>query len=330
MTDVVIVGAGSWGTALAVQLGARDIPVTLLARNPERAWFMGKTRENPWYLPGIKLPGSVEVTADPAVTEKASALVLAVPAQTVRKTLRELPAGQPARILINTAKGLELDSLKRLTVVMEEECPGDRICVLSGPSHAEEVARFLPTAVVAASDDPDTARQVQELFMSDSLRVYSGGDLTGVEIGGAVKNVIALAAGINAGLGFGDNSSAALVTRGLHEISKLGQALGASRETFGGLTGLGDLVVTCGSLHSRNRTCGYRLGRGEKLEDILADMGMVVEGVATARAARRLAESIPVDMPITREVCRVLFEDKSPRESVLDLMTRDMKEEMRL
>ncbi len=330
MTPVAILGAGSWGTALAVQLGSREIPVTLVGRDPDRVAAIRETGSNARYLPGVSLPPSVTVTSRMEDVTPCDTVVLAVPSQMVRAVVRDLPAGGPeSRLLVNTAKGLEQETTLRLSQVIRQEARAkDRVAVLSGPSHAEEVARFLPTAIVAGSEDPEAAWQVQNLFMSDSLRVYTSEDLIGVEMGGAVKNVIALAAGINVGLGFGDNSTAALVTRGLYEIVKLGVATGARAETFSGLTGLGDLMVTCNSTHSRNRTCGVRLGRGEALETILADMGMVVEGVMTTAAVKRLADGLQVEMPIVEEVHQVLFAGKAPRQSVLDLMTRTKKEEM--
>lgn len=254
--------------------------------------------------------------------------VFAVPAQAFRQVFSDcLPYLGKDTIVVNAAKGIELETLKRLSQTAEELRPGTKYAALSGPSHAEEIEQELPTAVTVCSEDEDTAKRVQDLFMTESFRVYTGSDMAGTEIGGAVKNVIALAAGISDGLGFGDNTKAALMTRGMAEITRLGSSLGAKPETFLGLTGFGDLIVTCTSMHSRNRRCGILLGKGMPADEAVREIGMVVEGAATARAAASLAEKLGVEMPITAAVCAILDGRTTPADAVGALMTRTRKPE---
>jgi len=283
---VAVLGAGSWGTTLAVLLAEKGCRVSLWARRPQAAEELRWRRENVSYLPGIVIPFEVAITSDLGeALHNAEVVVLSVPSHALRPTLRlARPFLPSAALLINTAKGLEVDTLLRLSQVVAEELGEEakrRLVVLSGPSHAEEVSRRFPTAVVVASEEPRTAEAAQDLFSTSYLRVYTNPDLVGVELGGALKNVIALASGMADGLGFGDNTRAAIITRGLAEIARLGVRLGANPLTFAGLAGLGDLVVTCTSPHSRNRQAGLLIGRGHTLEQALAQVGMVVEGVRT-------------------------------------------------
>jgi len=331
--SVAVLGAGSWGTTLAVLLAEKGFRVALWARRREAAEELRWRRENLAYLPGIVIPFEVLVTADlEEALHSADVVVLSVPSHAVRETVRRARPYLPApALLVNTAKGLEEGTRLRLSQVIAQELGGDasaRVAVLSGPSHAEEVSRHFPTTVVVASADPGTAEAVQDLFVTHHLRVYTNPDLVGVELGGALKNVIALASGMADGLGFGDNTRAALITRGLAEITRLGVRLGASPLTFAGLAGLGDLVVTCTSPHSRNRQAGLLLGRGHTLEQTLRQVGMVVEGVRTTRAACELAQAHGVEMPIAREVYRVLFEGCLPQEGVARLMLRSKTREV--
>ncbi len=327
----VIVGAGSWGTALAVLLGSKNTQVTLFARNSVKASYMQEFRENKTYLPGVKIPPAVHVTSDWHDIKDADIYILAVPSHMVMETARLIKASNSAGksiLLINAAKGFDERTGHLISVEMRNLLEsGDAFAVLSGPSHAEEVGRLMPTAVVAASSERAVAQKVQELFMADSFRVYTNDDIAGVEIAGATKNIIAIAAGINEGLGFGDNSSAALVTRGLHEITRLGLAMGAKQETFSGLAGLGDLMVTCNSMHSRNRRCGIALGKNKNLNEILDELGMVVEGIKATSVTKKLSEYYQIDMPIVDEVFQIIFEHKDPKETVLDLMLRERKGE---
>ncbi|GAW93239.1 NAD(P)H-dependent glycerol-3-phosphate dehydrogenase [Calderihabitans maritimus] len=330
---VAVIGAGSWGTALAIVLAKKGYEVTLWARRQEVVREIETTRINSHYLPEIVIPESIKITADLEETlMQCVAVVLSVPSHAVRETVRRVrPFVTKETVLVNTAKGLEIETLMRLSEVLKQELPVElhnNIAVLSGPSHAEEVSRDLPTAVVAASHRRQVAEYVQDLFMAPNLRVYTNPDVTGVELGGALKNVIALATGISDGLGFGDNTRAALMTRGLAEIARLGTAMGAQSLTFAGLAGIGDLIVTCTSLYSRNRRAGIQLGQGKPLDQVLAGMGMVVEGVRTTKAAYHLAQKYGVEMPITEQTYQVLFEGLNPREAVSKLMLRTRTHEV--
>lgn len=328
---VAILGCGSWGTALAIVLAQKGIAVTMWCRRAEQAAEMNEQHTNEKYLPGIVLPDLIGVTTDlPSVLQGAKYVVLAVPSQTLRENLEGAkPYLMSDAVLINTAKGLEVGTNMRLSQVADQVIPGsiDRFVAFYGPSHAEEVGRGLPAAIVSTSVNQSVAEQVQDLFMSPALRVYTNDDLIGAEIGGAIKNIIAIATGIAVGLGLGDNAQAALLTRGMAEISRFGTALGANPLTFSGLTGIGDLVVTCTSRHSRNHRCGLALGQGKSLEQILNEMGMVVEGVKTTKATAELAEELGISMPITDCMYRVLFENLPVTDAVNELMTRNKKSE---
>lgn len=326
-----IIGSGSWGTSLAAHLASKNIPITLWTRTAEMAENLRLTKENRKYLPGIKLDEKIEITDQISLALKNTKyVVLAVPSQAVREigTLIK-PYLLDDAIIISTAKGFEQKTKLRMTEVLEDVLPNykDRIAVLSGPSHAEEVARQLPTAVVIASHNEKTAHLVQDLFMSSTFRVYTNSDVIGVELGGALKNVIALATGMADGLGFGDNTRAALMTRGSSEISRLGSKMGAEPLTFAGLAGIGDLIVTCSSMHSRNRRAGIALGKGIPLEEVLASMGMVVEGIITTKTAFELAIQYETPMPIVTEMYQILFQEKLPLASVDNLMDRSKTSE---
>jgi glycerol-3-phosphate dehydrogenase (NAD(P)+) len=325
-----VLGAGSWGITLATHLSRSPHEVRLWEFDPVRAGRLAVERGDEIILPGILLPKTVHVTSSLGeALQGAEAVVFVVPSHTMRSTaLGAAEVWPKGAFAIIATKGLEEGSLKRMDEVLEA-ClpPGTPIVVLSGPSHAEEVARFQPTALVAASKNAPAAGKTQVLFHSDPLRVYTSADVAGVGLGGSLKNVIALAAGILDGLGLGDNTKAALMTRGLHEITRLGTAMGASPQTFAGLTGMGDLFVTCMSRHSRNRLLGEKIGKGATLESALKEMVMVAEGVRTAKAARDLAHRSGVEVPIVEQVCRVLFEGVSAKEGLKALMSRDAKPE---
>ena len=328
--NIVILGGGSWGTALAISLAKKGLAVDLWCRNTAQAEEMRGTRLNKKYLPNASLPENIRILTDlkEAVAGK-DIVVLAVTSQSIRAVAEDIkPLVNEKMIIVNVAKGLEIGSNLRLSQVVGEILPNNPFVALYGPSHAEEVSIGMPTGLVAASENREAALAVQDVFISASLRVYTNHDLIGVEIGGALKNIIALANGIAVGLGYGDNTQAILLTRGLAEITRLGVALGAKAATFQGLTGIGDLVVTCNSLHSRNRRCGVALGQGQKLEDVLKNMGMVVEGVKTTKAAVELAEKIGVSMPIAEQMYGVLFGEVDVKVVVERLMLRDKKNEL--
>ncbi len=331
MEKVAILGAGSWGTALSVCLANNDKSPTLWCRNEEQAQVMKNSHQNNKYLPEVILADTIHIVTDLSeAVENADYVVLSVPSQSIREIAQQIkPYLKTNAILINTAKGLEENTHLRLSQVVAEVLSGKphEFVALYGPSHAEEVGRGLPTVIVASSLNHEAAAKVQDLFMSPVFRVYTDDDLIGVEIGGALKNVIALATGIALGLGFGDNAQAGLLTRGMREISRLGVKLGAQHDTFSGLTGIGDLVVTCTSMHSRNRRAGIALGQGKKLDDILKDMGMVVEGVTTTKAAVELARSLNVSLPIAEQMYGVLFENADVHDIVGNLMGRSKKSE---
>ncbi len=330
MQKVGVLGAGSWGTALAVVLAKKGYRVYLYGRKPEIMAQLGSSRQNKRYLPGVEFPAGVVPTSDLALTlHKAGLVVLAVPSHAVRDTARMLQPLLPSgAVVVNTAKGIEEGTYLRLSQVLRQELPGVEPVALSGPSHAEEVGLDAPTAIVAACSERSLAEQVQDYFMTPSLRVYTNPDVTGVELGGALKNVIALCTGIADGLGFGDNTKAALMTRGLAEIGRLGIAMGANPLTFAGLTGVGDLIVTCTSMHSRNRRAGILLGQGKPLAQVLEEVGMVVEGVRTTKGAYFLAQKHQVEMPIVEQAYRVLFEGASPYQGVKNLMQRGKTHEI--
>lgn len=324
-----ILGAGSWGTALTVLLSDNGHDITVWSVDEKEIEMLDTKREHLTKLPGVKLPDSVRFTTDEQeVCKDAELLVMVVPSPFIRSTAKRVaPYITGAQTIVNVSKGIEDESLKTLTEVIHEEIPQCKVGVLSGPSHAEEVGKRMPTTVVAGAKDEKTALMIQDAFMNDYFRVYASPDVIGIELGGALKNVIALAAGTADGLGYGDNTKAALITRGIAEIARLGTKMGASQETFYGLTGMGDLIVTCASVHSRNRKAGYLMGKGYTMQQAMDEVKMVVEGVYSAKAAKSLAEKYDVDMPIIMEVNKVLFEDKPAADAVRDLMLRDKKVE---
>lgn len=331
---VSVLGAGSWGTTLAVHLCNNGHDVTLWEINNNQVIKLKNDRENKLFLPGIMLPEGLNVINDISLTVADSELmVFAVPSHFMRETaikINQYWSDSQNLTVVSVSKGLELKTHKRISQVLLEELTGlseDNFCALSGPSHAEEVSRGVPTALVAASHSPATAKLVQDLFFSSKLRVYVGDDVIGNELGGSLKNTIAIAAGIVDGADFGDNTKAALMTRALVEMSRMGVALGAKIETFQGLAGMGDMIVTCLSRHSRNRHVGEEIGKGKSLEEVLNEMTMVAEGVNTTKAIRELSEELNIEMPISDQVYKVLFENKSPRTAVEDLMMRDPKSE---
>ena len=327
MAKVSVIGAGSWGTALAMLLAGNGHDTILWSHREEQAAELSKTREHKAKLPGVILPKELKITSNlEQAAKERDVLVLAVPSVAVRETSKKLKAcALPGQLIVNVAKGIEAHTLTTLTDMIEEELPGVHACVLSGPSHAEEVSRGLPTTCVVGARDKKTAEYLQNIFMSPVFRVYISPDILGIELGGALKNVIALAAGTADGLGYGDNTKAALITRGITEIVRLGVAMGAKAETFYGLSGIGDLIVTCASRHSRNRKAGYLMGQGRTMEQAMAEVKMVVEGVYSAKAGLELSRKYQVEMPIIEQVNQVLFEGKEPGDAVRELMVRDKK-----
>lgn len=331
--QITVLGAGGWGTTLALLLFYNAHNVVLWSYREDYAQVMIERRENPIFLPGIPLPQELEVTSDlQYAVSDAEMIVAAIPSQHLRSVLEKLKTNDFRNVvLVNVAKGIENNSLMTMSELMQDVLPlikKENLAILSGPSHAEEVSRKIPTAVVAAARDLRVAKTVQQTFMTQYFRVYASEDLHGVELGGALKNVIAIGAGISDGAGFGDNTKAAIMTRGTAEISRLGILLGAQPSTFAGLSGIGDLIVTCMSHYSRNRHVGEEMGKGRKLDDILSEMKMVAEGVATTRSAFDLARKHNVEVPIITEVYEVLFTGKNPITATQDLMTRDAKGEM--
>lgn len=333
MEKVCVLGAGSWGTTLAALLAKNGQQVALWGRVEDGIDLIAKTRENRQFLPGIKIPDQVHPIADLAVAlEGASLVVLSIPSQALREVLGAAQKYINNEIcIVNTAKGLEIATGMRLSQLVEEvlgQNVRDRFAVLSGPSHAEEVALEIPTAVTVAASCNETAMRMQDYFMSPTFRVYTNPDVPGVELGGALKNIIAMAAGVAYGLGYGDNTMAALMTRGLTEIIRMGVAMGGDPRTFSGLSGMGDLVVTCGSRHSRNRRAGELIGQGLSLDETLLRVGMVVEGAHTCRVVHKIALEMGIDMPITKACYQVLYENRDPRETVWNLMKRQKKHEI--
>ncbi len=325
MANVGVLGAGSWGTALALLLHKNGHHVTVWSISKEEVEMLSQEREHKSKLPGVKLPDDMVFTNDLAEgIEGKDFLVLAVPSPFTRATARNMkPYVAENQIIVDVAKGIEEATLMTLSQQIKEEIPQANVAVLSGPSHAEEVGRGLPTTCVVGAKTKETAEYLQEAFMSDVFRVYTSPDMLGMELGGSLKNVIALAAGIADGLGYGDNTKAALITRGIAEIARLGVAMGGKMESFTGLTGIGDLIVTCASVHSRNRKAGYLMGQGKTMQEAMDEVKMVVEGVYSTKAAVKLAHKYNVSMPIIEQVNAVLFEDKNAAEAVKDLMLRD-------
>jgi glycerol-3-phosphate dehydrogenase (NAD(P)+) len=329
---ISVLGAGGWGTTLAILLHYNGHNVTLWEYKKSYARHLLKTRINTDYLPGIKIPKEILITHDiEEASDDKNLIVLAVPSQFLRDVVKKINYRKiEDAILVSVSKGIENTSLMTMSQMLKDvfaHINENQIGVISGPSHAEEVSQMIPTAVVAASVDIETSKAIQAAFMTSYFRVYASTDILGVELGGAFKNIIAIGAGIIDGAGFGDNTKAAIMTRGVAEISRLGLAMGARPETFAGLSGMGDLIVTCMSRHSRNRYVGEQIGKGKKLKQILKSMEQIAEGVETTRSAKQLAAKIDIETPITNEVYKILFEDKDPVKATTDLMTRDMKTE---
>lgn len=324
MEKIGVIGAGSWGTALAVLLNENGNEVTLWSHRKEEATRIRQVRECA-KLPGIHIPENIEVTSDlQQAAEGKRVLVLVVPSSCVRETAEKMKQYvAPGTVIVSAAKGIEESTLFTMTDIIEEVIPQAESAVLSGPSHAEEVARLLPTTCVIGAHQELVARFLQKLFVSAVFRVYISSDMIGIELGGALKNVIALAAGIADGMGYGDNAKAAIITRGIVEIGRLGMKMGGKLETFSGLSGIGDLIVTCASMHSRNRRAGILLGQGRTMDEAMREVNMVVEGVYSARAAMKLARKYDTELPIIEQVNHILFDGKDPKEAVSRLMLRD-------
>ena len=329
MERIGVIGAGSWGTALAVVLAKNGHQVTVWSIIEDEIAMLKEKHEHVDKLPGVKLPESMEFTTDLEKAVRTSdMLVLAVPSIFTRSTAKCMaPFVKDGQIIVCVAKGIEETTLMTISDVVEQEIPNADVAIMCGPSHAEEVGVGLPTTVVAGARTKATAEKVQDVFMDEVFRVYTSTDVLGMELGGSLKNVIALAAGVADGLGFGDNTKAALITRGIAEISRLAIAMGAKAETLAGLTGIGDLIVTCASKHSRNRKAGMLIGQGYTMEEATKEVKMVVEGIYSAKAARALAQKYEVDMPIIDIVNQVLFENMSAKEAVVELMEREKRSE---
>lgn len=327
---IAVLGGGSWGTALSILLAKKDEDVELWIRNKDQFNEISKSRTNNKYLPNIILPENLKVVNELEDTIIGKDIILlAVPTHGVREVLNKIKTFVKSnQIIVNVAKGIENETLLRISEIVKEILPENKFVSLSGPSHAEEVALDIPTTVVSASLDIKTAEYIQDVFMTSKFRVYTNLDLIGVELGGALKNIIALGAGISDGLGYGDNSKAALMTRGISEMARLGQEMGASLSTFWGLAGIGDLIVTCTSMHSRNRRAGILIGEGKSTNEAIEEVGMVVEGIKTTKSAYQLAQKHNIDLPITEELYKVLYEEKNIEKSVPHLMGRDKKHEM--
>jgi glycerol-3-phosphate dehydrogenase (NAD(P)+) len=329
MSKIAFLGGGSFGTALSILLGKKGYEVSIWDRDFSVVNEINTKRTNERYIKNINIPENVMASNDiEEVLRDAKYIVFAVPSHVIRIICKKIKnIIKPEQTIVSIAKGIEEGTLKRISEIIKEELPGHIPVVLSGPSHAEEVAVEIPTTVVVSSEDMECAEKVQDLFMTNMFRVYTNDDLIGVEIGGAVKNIIAVAAGISDGKGYGDNTKAALMTRGMSEIIKIGTKLGGRSETFSGLTGMGDLIVTCTSMHSRNRRAGILIGKGVPVEEALKSVGMVVEGVTACHALYDLKEREGIDMPITDALYKVLFENHNPEEAVEGLMSRDKKHE---
>jgi glycerol-3-phosphate dehydrogenase (NAD(P)+) len=328
--EILILGTGGWGTALSILLHNKGLKVTLWGSTSDYVVFLKKNRENTKYLPGINIPSDLNITSniDNAQNE-ISLIVAATPTPYLRKVFENLKKYYTQETpVVSVTKGIENETLMLGSEIIRDVLGKQPIALLLGPSHAEEVARNLPTTVVIASEDMELAKEIQNIFTTNRFRVYTNPDVIGVELGASVKNVIAIAAGICDGLGFGNNSKSALITRGLAEITRLGVAMGGQRDTFSGLTGLGDLITTCVSPYGRNRSVGEQIAKGKKLSQILEEMDQVAEGILTTKSVCKLAKKFNIEMPITREIYNVLFEDKDPIKAVNDLMVRDPKSEL--
>ena len=327
MAKVGVLGAGSWGTALSILLHDNGHQVTIWSIDEKEVAMLNEKREHATKLPGVKIPEDIVITneMEKAITGK-DFMVLAVPSIFTRGTAAKMkPYVAENQIIVDVAKGIEESTLMTLSQQIEQEIPQADVAVLSGPSHAEEVGRKLPTTCVIGAKSKETAEYLQSMFISKVFRVYTSPDILGIELGGSLKNVIALAAGIADGLGYGDNTKAALITRGIAEIARLGVKMGGKIESFVGLTGIGDLIVTCASAHSRNRKAGYLMGQGKSMQEAMDEVQMVVEGVYSAKAAAKLAKKYEVPMPIVDEINKILFEGKDPKQAVDDLMLRESK-----
>ncbi|MDO4344829.1 MAG: NAD(P)H-dependent glycerol-3-phosphate dehydrogenase [Eubacteriales bacterium] len=329
MAKIGIIGAGSWGIALSVLLHNNGHDVSVWSVIKEEIAMLKEKREHESKLPGVHLAEEIRFTdCLEEVTKDKDVLIMAVPSPYTRSTAKMMKGlVEKGQIVVNVAKGVEESTLDTLTDIIEEELPGVNTAVLSGPSHAEEVGRGLPTTCVVGAHDKETAQYLQNIFISPVFRVYTSPDMLGIELGGALKNVIALAAGMADGLGYGDNIKAALITRGIAEISRLGVAMGGKAETFYGLTGIGDLIVTCASVHSRNRKAGYLIGKGYTMEQAMDEVKMIVEGVYSAKAALAMAKKCGVEMPIAEQVNKILFEGKKAKDAMRELMLRSRRNE---
>ncbi len=327
---ICVIGAGSWGTALSISLSKKGHEVRLWMRDEKQLEQMKISRENVRYLSGVILPENIKLYGDlREAIHGAELVLLTVASQSVRQVIHSIKdAAKKDQVIVNAAKGLENESHLTISQVIREELPNNPFAVLSGPSHAEEVCRDMPTTLVVGSTKKNVAEFVQDVFITPKLRIYTNPDVIGIELGGALKNVIALGAGICDGLGFGDNAKAALMTRGIREIARLGSVMGADINTFSGLTGIGDLIVTCTSMHSRNRRCGIQIGQGKKAQEAIESIGMVVEGVVTTKVAYELSQQFQVEMPITTEIYKILYEDSDAREAVINLMLRSRTHEL--
>ncbi len=326
---ITVLGAGTWGTALAILLAENKHEVTIWSKLPKEIEDLDKNRTSIKNLPGAILPESVVVTTDlEAALQAPEMIVMAVASVFIRETAKRISSLIPAgMIIVNVAKGVEEATLKTLTEVIEDEIPQAEVAVLSGPSHAEEVSRKIPTTIVAGAKKKQVADAIQDAFMNEFFRVYTSPDVIGIELGGSLKNVIALAAGVLDGMGLGDNTKAALMTRGIAEISRLGVAMGGKYETFAGLSGMGDLMVTCTSKHSRNRNAGFLIGQGKTAAEAMQEVNQTVEGVYSAKAAYKLGQKYQVELPIVEQVNKVLFENKPLKEAIYDLLIREKTEE---
>ncbi len=329
MGKIGILGAGGWGTAISIHLANKGYKPILWEFFKDYAEELKNVRENYKFLPGVKIPENVKITSSKEeIISKSEILIIAIPSQYLRNVLKSIASfNLENRIILSVVKGIEEETGKRMSEVIKDELKNVKIAVLSGPSHAEEVSRFIPTAVTVASSSRSLSKKIQKIFISSYFRVYTSTDVIGVELGGALKNIIALACGISDGLGFGDNTKAAIMTRGLLEIMRLGAALGGKPSTFYGLSGIGDIIVTSTSKHSRNREVGERIGKGESLDEILKSMEKVAEGIFTVKSARKLALKVGIEMPITEVIYKILYEGMKAEEGVKSLMLRKPKEE---
>lgn len=329
MSDIFILGAGGWGTALAIMCAKQGHRVTLWSHSQKRVEELCADGENKRLLPGVAIPKEIVMTSDLSGVEKSDIVVFVVPSSAVREVAQKISGRvREGTVIVNGAKGIEKGTFKRMSEIISEELPQSRVAVLSGPSHAEEVARGMPTTVVAASKDKQAALAVQDVFMNPVFRIYVSPDIVGVELGGTLKNIIALAAGVCDGLKLGDNTKAALMTRGITEMARLGVALGGNAQTFAGLAGIGDLIVTCTSMHSRNRRAGILIGEGIPASKAVEKIGMTVEGYFNTLTAYQLSQKAGIEMPIVNECYHVLYQGKDPQDAIRDLMSREKKHEL--